>query len=67
MDNETPKSGLRVEKLQHQSRQAQAVVRCKGFRCAAYLDEKGVWRSVADHGELEVLEVLIRFDLPRVS
>ena len=40
---------------------ADAVVRCKGFRCGAYLDEDGVWRSPADGERLEVLEVLIRF------
>ena len=38
-----------------------AVVRCKGFRCAAYLDAEGVWRSPADGQQLEVLEVLMRF------
>lgn len=40
---------------------AQAVVRCKGFRCTAYVDKNGAWRSVADDAELEVLEVIMRF------
>jgi len=40
---------------------AQAVVRCEGFRCAAYQDEQGVWRAAADDSELKVLEVLVRF------
>jgi hypothetical protein len=42
-------------------RAAEAVVRCKGIQCMAYRDKDGVWRSVADDRELEVLEVVLRF------
>ncbi len=40
----------------------QVVVQCEGFRCLAYLDVEGRWRSVYDGRELpRVLEIV---DLP---
>ncbi len=42
-------------------KRTEAVVRCKGFRCMVYLDEHGVWHSVANSDPLEVLEVIFRF------
>lgn len=48
-------------KIPRGKRGGDAVVRCKGFRCAAYLDSEGVWRSPADGQALEVIEVLMRF------
>jgi hypothetical protein len=43
------------------SRREEAVVRCKGFRCMAYRDKNGIWRSASDDKELEVLEVILWF------
>ena len=38
------------------------VVRCHGFRCLAYRDKEGVWRSVSDGRELRgAVEVVLRF------
>jgi hypothetical protein len=53
--------GSEEKAKQRKLKPAQAIVRCEGFRCAAYMDEKGVWRSVADDTKLNVLEVLVRF------
>lgn len=37
----------------------QVVVQCEGFRCLAYLDVEGKWRSAYDGKELpRVLEII---------
>jgi hypothetical protein len=37
------------------------VVRCQGFQCVAYRDKSGVWRSVADDKQLQIVEVVMQF------
>jgi hypothetical protein len=61
MDDVVPLPGSKEEIAPQPKKAAQAVVRCQGFRCTAYQDKNGVWRSVADDAELEVLEVVFRF------
>jgi hypothetical protein len=34
------------------------LVQCNGFRCLAYLDEKGVWRDAHHREELKVLRII---------
>ncbi|HLH52837.1 MAG TPA: hypothetical protein VKY92_04400 [Verrucomicrobiae bacterium] len=60
-DTEIIAQAKQLAASQKGSRQPQALVRCKGFRCAAYQDKDGIWRSAADDSELEVLEVILRF------
>ena len=37
----------------------EVVVQCEGFRCLAYRDEEGGWKSSSDHEQLEgVVKVL---------
>jgi hypothetical protein len=54
-----PESGEAAQRQQKKA--AQAVVRCSGFQCMAYKDKNGIWRSVADDQELQVLEVVMLF------
>jgi len=62
MDPETPRKASSERGAQRQpEKQAEALVHCKGFRCAAYQDKDGVWRSAIDGQKLEVLEILVRF------
>jgi hypothetical protein len=53
--------GLEKPRDRKDKRAAEAVVQCKGFRCAAYRDKLGAWRSVADDSQLEVIEVVVAF------
>jgi len=53
---ESGEAGQRPQKIA-----AQAVVRCSGFQCMAYKDKNGIWHSVADDKELQVLEVVMLF------
>ncbi|HZR17869.1 MAG TPA: hypothetical protein VFE51_11135 [Verrucomicrobiae bacterium] len=41
----------------------EAVVRCKEFQCRAYKGREGQWHSAADDSVLEVVEIVLRFDL----
>ena len=60
-DTETSAKAKEAAASQKPLRQPQALVRCEGFRCAAYQDKDGVWRSATDDSKLEVLEVILRF------
>ncbi len=61
MDSEKQSSGTPDNTKQRRTKSVQAIVRCEGFRCAAYRDQSGVWRSAADGAPLEVLEVIMEF------
>ena len=46
------------QRARHPRRVKEAIVRCQGFRCLAYLDSEGKWRNAYDDKELpEVIEV----------
>lgn len=38
-------------------------MRCKEFQCRAYKGREGQWHSAADDSVLEVVEIVLRFDL----
>lgn len=39
------------------------IVQCEGFRCLAYMDEKGRWRNLYDNSKLRgVIKIVERFD-----
>jgi hypothetical protein len=61
MESEKPPSGPKGEPERQSRKAAEAVVRCAGFQCMAYKDKNGIWHSVADDKELQVLEVVMLF------
>jgi len=61
MDAPEPLPGTRDEAERQLKRIAQAVVRCDGYRCLAYQDKNGIWRSIPDDKELQVVEVVVQF------
>lgn len=62
MDHQPLSKDTTEQPKQHtRKKAADALVRCEGFRCLAYLGKDGLWHCAADDSPLKVLEVLLRF------